>query len=74
MSIKADHWIRRMAQEHNMIEPFEAGQVRRNSQGEQQISYGTSSYGYDVRCADHFKIFTNLIFEDDTYIVEFHTT
>lgn len=49
-----------MAVEHGMIEPFEAGQVRTNSDGEQQISYGTSSYGYDVRCASQFKIFTNI--------------
>jgi dCTP deaminase len=59
MSIKADRWIRRMAQEHGMIDPFEPGQVRRI--GEKTIvSYGTSSYGYDVRCAPEFKIFTNI--------------
>ncbi|PLW81908.1 dCTP deaminase [Kineobactrum sediminis] len=59
MSIKADKWIRRMAIANNMIEPFEPGQVR--SRGEQRlISYGTSSYGYDVRCSDHFKVFTNI--------------
>ena len=60
MSIKSDRWIRRMAQEHGMIEPFEAGQVRATQDGERLISYGTSSYGYDVRCANHFKIFTNI--------------
>jgi len=60
MSIKADHWIRRMATEHGMIEPFEPGQVRRAEDGSRLISYGTSSYGYDVRCADEFKIFTNI--------------
>lgn len=49
-----------MAQDHGMIEPFEPGQVRVNEKGERQISYGTSSYGYDVRCASHFKIFTNI--------------
>jgi len=59
MSIKSDHWIRRMSQETGMIEPFEAGQVR-EVEGEKIISYGTSSYGYDVRCADEFKIFTNI--------------
>ena len=59
MSIKADHWIRRMAQEEGMIEPFEPGQVREKD-GERIVSYGTSSYGYDVRCADEFKIFTNI--------------
>jgi dCTP deaminase len=48
-----------MAQEQGMIEPFEPGQVRSN--GEQRlISYGTSSYGYDVRCSEHFKVFTNI--------------
>ena len=59
MSIKADHWIRRMADSHAMIEPFEAGQVR-HVNGGKIVSYGTSSYGYDVRCADEFKIFTNI--------------
>ncbi len=59
MSIKADKWIRRMAQEQGMIEPFEPGQVRQGEQGK-MISYGTSSYGYDVRCSDEFKIFTNI--------------
>ena len=59
MSIKSDKWIRRMAAE-GMIEPFEAGQVRTGINDERLISYGTSSYGYDVRCADHFKIFTNI--------------
>ncbi len=59
MSIKSDHWIRRMARDSQMIEPFEAGQVREN-QGERIVSYGTSSYGYDVRCAREFKIFTNI--------------
>lgn len=48
-----------MAQEQGMIEPFEADQVRYS--GEQRlISYGTSSYGYDVRCSEHFKVFTNI--------------
>ena len=59
MSIKSDHWIRRMAQQHSMIEPFEAGQIR-TANGEKIVSYGTSSYGYDVRCANEFKIFTNI--------------
>lgn len=59
MSIKADKWIRRMAQEQNMIDPFEANQVRFKGD-EKIISYGTSSYGYDVRCAREFKIFTNI--------------
>src|SRR3569832_1233441 len=59
MSIKPDKWIRRMAERHGMIEPFESGQVRER-RGERIISYGTSSYGYDIRCADEFKIFTNI--------------
>ena len=59
MSIKSDRWIRRMANEQGMIEPFESGQVRDNDNGP-IVSYGTSSYGYDVRCADEFKIFTNI--------------
>jgi len=59
MGIKADKWIRRMAEEKGMIEPFEAGQVRESENG-RIISYGTSSYGYDVRCSDEFKIFTNI--------------
>ena len=59
MSIKSDKWIRRMAAQHGMIEPFEAGQVR-EAAGQKIVSYGTSSYGYDVRCSDEFKIFTNI--------------
>ncbi|MDZ4098007.1 MAG: dCTP deaminase, partial [Methylophilaceae bacterium] len=59
MSIKSDKWIRRMAEQHGMIEPFESGQVRDSERG-RVISYGTSSYGYDVRCSDEFKIFTNI--------------
>ena len=59
MSIKADRWIRQMAEQHGMIEPFEPGQVRERD-GERIVSYGTSSYGYDVRCADVFKVFTNI--------------
>ena len=60
MSIKSDRWITRMATEHGMIEPFQAGQVRTDANGEKLISYGVSSYGYDVRCADEFKVFTNI--------------
>jgi deoxycytidine triphosphate deaminase len=59
MSIKSDNWIRRMAREHRMIEPFEPEQVR-FADGHKIVSYGTSSYGYDVRCASEFKIFTNI--------------
>jgi dCTP deaminase len=54
-SIKADRWIKKMALEHGMIEPFEDRQVRAGV-----ISYGVSSYGYDIRVADDFKIFTNI--------------
>jgi len=60
VSIKSDRWIRRMAEQHHMIEPFEPGQVRDCASGQRRISYGTSSYGYDVRCASEFKIFTNI--------------
>jgi dCTP deaminase len=59
VSIKSDNWIRRMAVGAGMIEPFEASQVRAVD-GQKIISYGTSSYGYDVRCAREFKIFTNI--------------
>ena len=55
MSIKSDAWIKRMASEHGMIEPFVEGQVR-----EGVVSYGVSSYGYDIRVADEFKVFTNI--------------
>src|ERR1700744_6693578 len=55
MSVKPDKWIRRMALEHKMIEPFTDRQVR-----EGVISYGVSSYGYDIRVADEFQIFTNV--------------
>lgn len=59
MSIKSDAWIRRMAVEHGMIEPFEPRQVR-EVDGRRVVSYGVSSYGYDDRCANEFKIFTNI--------------
>ncbi len=49
-----------MAREHGLIEPFEPGQVRQTAGRPRIISYGTSSYGYDVRCAPEFKIFTNI--------------
>jgi len=53
--IKSDRWIRKMAKEHEMINPFSEKQVR-----EGVVSYGLSSYGYDLRVADEFKIFTNV--------------
>jgi dCTP deaminase len=59
MSIKSDAWIRRMVKEKGMIEPFEEFQIHQNKTG-RIVSYGTSSYGYDVRCANEFKIFTNI--------------
>lgn len=59
MSIKSDRWIRHMAQNHGMIEPFAHAQVR-DTQDKRVISYGVSSYGYDVRCADEFRVFTNI--------------
>ncbi|MCK4960981.1 MAG: dCTP deaminase, partial [Anaerolineales bacterium] len=55
MGLKPDHWIIEMAREHKMIEPFVESQVR-----DGVISYGVSSYGYDIRVADEFKIFTNV--------------
>src|SRR5215207_11704428 len=55
MGLKPDHWIRKMVQEHGMIEPFAEAQVR-----EGVISYGVSSYGYDLRVSDEYKIFTNV--------------
>src|SRR5512135_636246 len=55
MTIKPDHWIEKMAREYGMIEPFEAGQVK-----EGVVSFGLSSYGYDIRVSDEFKIFTNV--------------
>ncbi len=55
MAIKSDKWIRRMAQQHGMIDPFCEKQMRQDV-----VSYGLSSYGYDLRVADEFKIFTNV--------------
>jgi dCTP deaminase len=73
MSIKSDRWIRRMAAEHGMIEPFTDTQVRAG-----RISYGVSSYGYDMRVANEFRIFTNVLSAivdpkhfDDKSFVEF---
>jgi dCTP deaminase len=59
MTIKSDKWIRRMAQTQRMIEPFEPVQVK-EVDGRKVVSYGTSSYGYDIRCSREFKIFTNI--------------
>ena len=60
MTIKSDSWIRKMAANHRLIQPFEPRQVRHCPKGNKLISYGTSSYGYDVRCSEDFKVFTNI--------------
>ena len=60
MSIKSDKWITEMSSEHGMIEPFSKNQIRLDDQGNKLISYGVSSYGYDVRCSNEFKVFTNI--------------
>ncbi|MCK4870872.1 MAG: dCTP deaminase [Gammaproteobacteria bacterium] len=75
MSLCSDKWITKMAVEHGMIEPFVETQVRKSGD-EKIISYGVSSYGYDVRCAAEFKIFTNINsaivdpknFTDDSFV------
>ncbi len=77
MSIKPDHWIRKMSVEQKMIEPFEKGQVSKLEQnGNKVVSYGLSSYGYDIRIADEYKVFTNVYnsivdpknFKDDSFV------
>ena len=55
MAIKSDRWIKVMSLDHGMIEPFEVKQIRNG-----KISYGLSSYGYDIRVSDEYKIFTNV--------------
>ena len=59
MSIKSDSWIRRVVEKNDMISPFNSNQVK-EVDGKRIVSYGTSSYGYDARCSDEFKIFTNI--------------
>jgi dCTP deaminase len=59
MSVKSDRWIRRMAEEQRMIEPFVPEQVKQVA-GRPVVSFGTSSYGYDIRCSDEFKLFTDI--------------
>jgi len=59
MSIKPDHWIKTMVEKYQMIDPFAPQQVK-SIDRKRIVSYGTSSYGYDVRCAKEFKIFTNI--------------
>jgi dCTP deaminase len=76
MSIKPDVWIKRMAKSEGMIEPFSENQVRVDENGEKLISYGVSSFGYDVRCANEFKVFTNIhsatvdakVFDDNSFV------
>jgi dCTP deaminase len=60
MGIKSDAWIRRMAQKEGMIEPFCDGQIKQADDGRRLISYGLSSYGYDLRVSNEFKVFTNV--------------
>jgi dCTP deaminase len=60
MSLQADRWIEEMAQLYGMIEPFEKEQVRYDIEGNKVISYGLSSYGYDLRVSDEFMVFTNM--------------
>ena len=60
MSIKSDKWIKKMSKELEMINPFSENQIRVDENGVKLISYGVSSYGYDVRCSDEFKVFTNI--------------
>lgn len=60
MAVKPDHWIKHMANKHGMIEPFEDRQIRHSQQGLGTVSYGLSSYGYDIRVSNEFKVFTNL--------------
>ena len=60
MSIKSDKWIQEMSEKKDMIKPFSKNQVRLDEDGNKLISYGVSSYGYDVRCSNEFKVFTNI--------------
>ena len=60
MSIKSDKWIKLMSTNHEMIQPFSEDQIRADENGNKLISYGVSSYGYDVRCSNEFKVFTNI--------------
>jgi len=60
MSIRPDHWIKKMAIEKGLIEPFLDKQVRHAECGSKVVSFGLSSYGYDIRVSNHFKVFTNV--------------
>ena len=76
MSIKPDVLIKRKAESEGMIEPFSENQVRVDGKGEKLISYGVSSFGYDVSCANEFKVFTNIhsatvdpkVFDDKSFV------
>ena len=59
MSIKSDKWIKKMCESSDMINPYESDQIK-SIKNHKAISYGVSSYGYDVRCANEFKVFTNI--------------
>ena len=59
MPVKSDKWIRKMAETRGLIDPFTPRQIKHNGTSS-LVSYGTSSYGYDIRCSDEFKIFTNI--------------
>lgn len=59
MTLRSDRWIRQMAKEHKMIEPFADGQIKEDK-GQKLVSFGLSSYGYDLRVAEEFKVFTNV--------------
>ena len=59
MTIKSDRWIKKMSEQHGMISPFEPNMIR-EKEGEKIVSYGTSSHGYDIRCASEFRVFTNI--------------
>ena len=60
MSIKSDKWIKNMSLEEDMITPFSENQIRVDNEGNKLISYGVSRFGYDVRCSNEFKVFTNI--------------
>lgn len=60
MAVCPDKWIRRMATQHGMIDPFVDGQIKHREDGGRVVSYGLSSYGYDLRVSDEFKVFTNV--------------
>ena len=80
MGIHSDQWIRQMAREHGMIEPFADGQVRAAEDGSRVISYGVSSYGYDLRVTYVFKVFSivfiffvvHMGFEEDCFVSQAH--